>query len=78
MDTKEENFKVGTGEHDKSEDYKIITYNFGKYQIKIKLPQNNEFIEITEIRINKDFLSYKQKIETQGFHDVDEFYREKH
>lgn len=66
----------GTGSHDKPDDYKIIVYPFDKYQITIKLAQTNEFIGITEVKINKKFLSHKQKISSQGFHDVDEFYRE--
>lgn len=72
-----QNFKKrGTGSHEKFEEYKIINYPFDKYQIKIKLSPANEFIEIVEVKINKEFLSYKQKITSQGFHDVDEFYRE--
>jgi hypothetical protein len=66
----------GTGGYDISNDYKTIIYPFDKYQIKIKLTQDNKFIGITEIKINKDFLSHKQKIASLGFHDVDEFYRE--
>ena len=68
----------GTGSHDKSEDedYKIIRYPFDKYQIKIKLTPTNEFIGIIEVKINKEFLSHKQKIASKGYHDVDEFYPE--
>ena len=68
--------KKGTGSHDLFEDYKIIKYPFDKYQIKIKLTPNNEFIGIIEIKINKEFLSHKQKIVSKGYIDVDEFYRE--
>ena len=66
----------GTGSHDEPDDYKTIVYPFDKYQITVKLTQTNEFIGITEVKINKEFLSYKQKTSSQGFHDVDEFYRE--
>lgn len=68
--------KKGTGSHDLIEDYKIINYPFDKYQIKVKLTPNNEFIGIIEIKINKEFLSHKQKIVSKGYIDVDEFYRE--
>ena len=68
--------KQGTGSHEDFEDYKIITFPFDKYQIKVKLTPTNEFIEIIEIKINKDFLSYKQKITPLGFHNIEEFYRE--
>lgn len=66
----------GTGGHGKGDEYKIIDYPFGKYQIKIKLTLNNEFVDILEVKINKEFLSHKQKITPQGFHDVDKFYKE--
>jgi hypothetical protein len=66
----------GTGSHEGLDKYKIILYPFDKYQIKIKLTPFNEFIGIIEVKVNKEFLSYKQKITSQGFHDVDEFYRE--
>ena len=66
----------GTGSHEDLEDYKIIIYPFDKYQIKIKLTHTNKFIEIMEIKVNKEFLSYKQKLTPFSFHDVEEFYRE--
>lgn len=66
----------GTGSHEAPEKYKLIVYPFGKYLITIKLSPNNEFVGIEEVKINKDFLSYKQKIPSKGFHDVEEFYRE--
>ncbi|MGD2249742.1 MAG: hypothetical protein PVF58_15140 [Candidatus Methanofastidiosia archaeon] len=66
--------KQGTGSHDISDDYKIIVCPFDKYEIKMKLSPTNEFIEIVEVKINKEFLSHEQKISSAGFHDVDEFY----
>jgi predicted component of type VI protein secretion system len=66
----------GTGSHEALDEYKIVLYPFDKYQIKIKLTRSNEFIGIVEVKVNKDFLSYKQKTTLRGFHDVDEFYRE--
>jgi hypothetical protein len=68
--------KQGTGSHDDPKDYKIIVYPFDKYEIKVKLTLANEFIGISEVEINKEFLSHKQKITPQGYHDVDEFYNE--
>lgn len=66
----------GTGSHDEPSDYKTIVFPFDKYQITVKLTPANEFIGITEVKVNKNFLSHKQKITPQGFHDVDDFYRE--
>jgi len=66
----------GTGGRDISKEYKEIVCPFDKYEITVKLSLNNEFIGISGVKVNKDFLSYKQKISPKGFHDVDEFYRE--
>jgi len=66
----------GTGSQGRTQDDKIIVFPFGKYQIKIKFSPTNEFIGIVEVKINKDFLSHKQKATPRGYHDVDEFYPE--
>ncbi|VUT28203.1 MAG: hypothetical protein SYNGOMJ08_00766 [Candidatus Syntrophoarchaeum sp. GoM_oil] len=81
MELDEKNFdydkliKQGTGTHDFSDSHEIIC-PFDKYEVKVKLSSTNEFIGINEVKINKDFLSHKQKTTLRGFHDVDEFYRE--
>jgi len=66
----------GTGSHEVPKDYKIIDCPFDRYLVTIKLTPDNEFVEIVEVKVNKDFLSYKQKMPPKGFHDVEEFYRE--
>ncbi len=66
----------GTGSQGKTQDYKIIVFPLGKYQIKIILTPTNEFIEVVEVKINKEFLSHKQKIASRGHTDVDEYYPE--
>lgn len=72
----EEEEAEATGSSTEEQEYKIREYPFGKYQIKLKLSLTNEFIDILEVKINKGFLSYKQKATTKGYHDVDEFYPE--
>jgi hypothetical protein len=72
----EDSISQGTGSRFTPKDYKIIVYPFNKYEITMKLSLNNEFIEILEVKINKDFLTYKQKMISKGFHDIDKFYRE--
>ncbi len=52
----------------------IIVYPFGPYEILIRLSQDGLFIEVVEIRINKDFRSYSQKISSIGRHNVEQFY----
>lgn len=64
----------GTGNHEELDNYKIINFPFEKYEIKIKLTPNNEFVEVIEVKVNKNFLSYKQKTKPKGYHDVKEFY----
>ena len=63
-----------TGSHGELEEFKEIIYPFGKYQITVKLTLSNKFVGIIEVKINKEFLSYKQKTALRGFHDVDKFY----
>jgi len=63
-----------TGRGGKAEDYRIISYPFDKYEIKVKVSPSNEFLGVVEVGVNKDFLSQKQKISIKGYHDVDQFY----
>lgn len=51
-----------------------IVYPFGKYNVIVKVSRDKKFVGISEIRINKDFRSYKQKLLTKGYHDVEDFY----
>lgn len=66
----------GTGESGEPTDHKIIVYPFEKYEIKIMLTASNEFIGIVEVKINKDFLSQRERASAKGFHDVEKFYPE--
>ena len=70
----EELKEEGTGSQGELTDYKIIIFPFDKYEIKIKLKPDNEFIEVIEVKINKEFLSHKKKITHADFHDVEKFY----
>lgn len=65
---------TATGYSDYMQNTKVVDYFFGKYQIKVILNLNNEFLGIEEVKINKDFLSYEEKTINKGYHDVDEFY----
>lgn len=69
--------KGGTGSGKEApQHFREITYPFGKYEITVRLSPNDKFIGISEVKINKDFLSFKQKTTSKGFHDVEEFYKE--
>jgi hypothetical protein len=65
----------GTGSQELSQPYKIITRNFYKYEIKVKVTLDGVFLDIVEVKINKDFLSVQQRIVSKGFHDVEGFYK---
>lgn len=65
-----------TGEAIDQIEHKIIKFPFGKYELTLKLSANNEFLDVLEIRINKDFAASIKEKQRKGFHDVDEFYPE--
>jgi uncharacterized membrane protein len=52
-----------------------ITCPFGKYNVTVKVSKDQKFVGISEIRINKDFRSYRQKLMPKGYHDVEDFYK---
>jgi len=56
--------------------FKDVIYRFDPYEITVRLSPNNEFIAITEVKVKRDFMSYKEKISTKGYHDVEAFYPE--
>ncbi|MFA5055242.1 MAG: hypothetical protein WC562_03590 [Dehalococcoidia bacterium] len=80
METETKNFDYDSFTQDATgsskQDYKIISFPFEKYEIKVKVSPSNEFIEITEVTVNKDFLSHKQRLNIRQSIDVDKYYRE--
>lgn len=65
-----------TGTIDELKPTKIIKYPFDRYIVTIEISSNNEFLGITEIQLNKDFRTYKQKKESQISLDVEQYYFE--
>lgn len=65
-----------TGSHETPDEYKIIMYPLGIYEIKVKLTSSDKFVEVIEVKVNKDFLSHKQKIARKGFLDVEKYYQD--
>lgn len=55
---------------------KIVVYPFGPYEVLIKLLNSGEFVEIAEIRLNKDFRDFIQKTQSRGYHDVSDIYEQ--
>ena len=50
---------------------KIVPFN--QYLIVVRLTDDGRFIGIEEIRINKDFRSFNQKISQRIIHFIDEY-----
>lgn len=63
-----------TGQYSYAENFKVITYPIEKYELRIRVSPFNEFLGVESISINKDFLSYQQKIGSSQGHDVEKFY----
>jgi len=49
---------------------------FEKYLITVSLGSRDEFLDIVEVAVSKDFLSAEQKIASRGVHDVSDLYPE--
>ena len=67
---------MGTGDTNDIQNYDIIEYPIGEYEIDIVVDSDNKFIGILEIRKKRDFLTHQQRIATRSFIDVDEYYKE--
>jgi hypothetical protein len=67
---------ISTGEHETDRNLREIVYPFGKYEIKVLIDEYGTFKGIREIKINKDFRSIKQKIESTGYIDVEDIYKD--
>jgi len=53
---------------------RIVTIQFDRYSIKVKLGSSNEFLGIVEVGLPEDFRSVRQKIESRGSYDVSDLY----
>lgn len=54
--------------------FNILEYPFDRYIITVNLSPKNEFLGITDVRINKDFRNYKEKQYSQAFLNIEDFY----
>jgi len=52
----------------------LIVYPLGQYEIVIRLSENNSFLDVVEVRVNKDFRSLSQRIASTGHHNAEQFY----
>lgn len=65
--------ELGTESEKLSKRIKIIEYPFERYIIKVRLSLENEFLGITEIKINKDFRSIENRLRNVRVHNLEEF-----
>jgi uncharacterized protein (DUF1786 family) len=56
--------------------HKLVVVPYGNCEIVVCLTQDNRFVGISELRINKDFLTPEQRVASSGCLDVEEFYRD--
>ena len=58
-----------------SPDFEILERTYGRYNVKIMVTIDGKFLDIAEIKLNKDFLSLQQRNTSKGYHEVEEFYK---
>ena len=61
---------IGTGRD--STEYTTKVYPFEMFEIVVKLTLDGKFVGIEEVRVNKDFRSYKNQTPQRIFAHVDE------
>lgn len=52
----------------------LIVCPLGQYEVVIRLSEKNSFLDVVEVRINKDFRSLSQRIASTGHHNAEQFY----
>lgn len=73
IDYKSRSKANGTGSASIADEFVRIVYPFEKYEIVVKLTPDRKFVGIEEVRVNKDFRSFKQKISEKQFSYIDEY-----
>ncbi|QGY44174.1 hypothetical protein GM418_11035 [Maribellus comscasis] len=58
---------------DNKQEYNTKEINIDKYIVSVIVDDDNRFIGISKIEINKAFISHKTKL---GVHQVEEFYQD--
>ena len=55
-------------------DYKTIQVPFDRFVITLRLTAQGEFVDILQVALNKDFLSYRQQLQSRANQDVTDTY----
>ena len=56
-----------------SSTYRIQICNFDPFIIAVKLTADNRFLDILEVKVNRDFLSHRQKMASLDTFDVEPY-----
>ena len=54
--------------------FKLMKVPFDRYVVTVRLTPKDEFIDVVEISVDKEFLSMEQKLQSVGYHDVEDLY----
>jgi hypothetical protein len=78
MDDEPKSFYVfftttSTGSPFTKEEGEIIERSFGKFRVKIKLDEQGRFVDILEIKEDRDFRSLKQVLASKNYFDVEKY-----
>ncbi len=65
---------LGTGSLFPEQEIEYITIPFGKYMVKVRVNGKNEFLGIEEISVDKEYLSFDQRVKSTGHFDVEKYY----
>lgn len=57
------------------EETRVVEISFDPYIVKVRLGDNNQFLGISEIQLNKNFFDNKLKYLIKEGKDIEEFYR---
>lgn len=67
---------IGTGNNDIIEEGKILPYKFGKFDVDVIVDEDEKFLGIRQIEVNKSFLNKQQRMQTVGYLDVEQYYED--
>ena len=54
---------------------RTVTYPIGPFELLVQLGEGDKFLGISEVRIQKDFLTLSQRVGNIQYHDVEDLYR---
>jgi len=65
-----------TGETRGRERVRVVECPVGKYVVSVLLGENDKFVGVKAVAVDKDFLSFEERARRGVVHDVERFYEE--